>query len=340
MINLSNPAISILLPFYNTASTLAQCLDSILNQTFTNFELLAINNGSTDDSVAVVVAKMGSDPRLKLLNLEKAGLIPALNLGLQEAKADIIARMDGDDVMHATRLEKQIQYLKQNSNCSLVACKVDLFPKELIKEGYWEYIRWQNSCITAQDIRDEIYWESPLAHPSVTFVKKDVLALGGYRDGAFPEDYDLWLRMNQAGFIMEKLPETLLDWREGSTRLSRNDPRYNREAFDVIRAEFLSQDSRLKQNRPLVVWGAGRSTRLRAKHLLDKGFKLTAWIDVDNNKIGNKVWGAMVHSPQWLKQKEKPFVLSYVTVRGAKEKNRQQLEEMGYKRGLDYLMVG
>ncbi len=340
MINLSNPDISILLPFYNAASTLAQCLDSILNQTFTNFELLAINNGSTDDSQAVVVAKMGSDPRLKLLNLEKAGLIPALNLGLKVAKADIIARMDGDDIMHATRLEKQLHFLKQNTNCSLVACTVDLFPKEMIKDGYWEYIRWQNSCITPEDIRDEIYWESPLAHPSVTFVKKDVLALGGYRDGPFPEDYDLWLRMNLAGLRMEKLPESFLDWREVSTRLSRNDPRYNRDAFDILRAEYLAQDSRLKQERPLVIWGAGRPTRLRAKHLLDKGFELAAWIDVDKNKIGNRVWDVMVHPPDWLIQKEKPFVLSYVTVRGAKEKNRQLLEGMGYQRGRDYLMVG
>ncbi|MBF0380144.1 MAG: glycosyltransferase [Magnetococcales bacterium] len=340
MINLSNPTVSILLPFYNAASTLAQCLDSILNQTFTNFELLAINNGSTDNSQEVVVAKMAGDPRLKLHKLEKPGLIPALNFGLKVARADIIARMDGDDIMYPTRLEKQVQHLRQNQQCSLVACTVDLFPKEMIKDGYWEYIRWQNSCITSEDIRDEIYWESPLAHPSVTFVKQDVVALGGYRDGPYPEDYDLWLRMNLAGLKMEKLPETLLDWREGSKRLSRNDPRYNRVAFDMIRADYLAQDSRLLQGRPLVIWGAGRHTRLRAKHLLDKGFKLAAWIDVDPNKLGNRVWDVMVQPPQWLIQKEKPFVLSYVTVRGAKEKNREQLEGFGYRRGNDYLMVG
>ncbi|MBF0446448.1 MAG: glycosyl transferase, partial [Magnetococcales bacterium] len=136
------------------------------------------------------------------------------------------------------------------------------------------------------------------------------------------------------------LAQTLLYWREGSKRLSRNDPRYNREAFDIIRAEYLAQDSRLGQDRPLVILGAGRSTRLRAKHLLDRGFKLTAWIDVDKNKIGNRVWDVMVHPPQWLKQNDKPFVLSYVTVRGAKEKNRLLLEGMGYQRGRDYLMVG
>jgi glycosyltransferase involved in cell wall biosynthesis len=339
--NLSNPDVSILLPFYNGAATLEQCLDSILNQSFTNFELLAINNGSTDDSEAVVVDKMAGDSRLMLFNLPEPGLIPALNFGLVKAKAELIARMDCDDIMSPSRLRKQWQHMEQHPDCSLISCQVSLFPEELVKDGYREYIRWQNGCITAEDIRDEIYWESPLAHPSVTFRKKDVLALNGYQDGNFPEDYDLWLRMNQAGMRMEKLPEILLSWREGATRLSRSDPRYNREAFDKLRAEFLAQDSRLNQGRPLVIWGAGRSTRLRAKHLLDNGFELAAWIDVDENKIGNRVWGASVEPPEWLlKISEKPFVLSYVTVRGAKEKNRQLLEGMGYQRGRDYLMVG
>jgi glycosyltransferase involved in cell wall biosynthesis len=336
----SNPDISILLPIYNAAATIEECLDSILSQTLENFELLAVNDGSSDDSEARIKAKMGNDPRLRLITLEHGGLVTALNRGLEAASSELIARMDADDIMHPTRLEQQCSFLNNHPQCSLVSCQVRLFPEDLVKGGYREYIRWQNSCISVQDIVDEIYWESPLAHPSVTFRRSAVLALSGYRDGMFPEDYELWLRMNLAGLKMEKLPKILLDWREGDGRLSRCDPRYGRVAFDRVRAKYLAQDRRLHRNRPLVIWGAGRSTRLRAKHLLDMGFALTAWIDVDTNKIGNQIWGATVHPPEWLEQKEKPFVLSYVTVRGVREKNSQIFADMDYQRGRDYLMVG
>jgi glycosyltransferase involved in cell wall biosynthesis len=338
--NFSNPDISILLPFYNAAATLEHCLDSILGQTLENFELLAVNDGSSDASEACVRAKMAGDCRLRLLNPGRVGLVAALNIGLDAARSQLIARMDADDIMHPTRLAQQWNYLTSHPECALLACQVRLFPDELVKDGYREYIRWQNSCLTAQDIRDEIYWESPLAHPAVTFRRREVLALSGYRAGAFPEDYDLWLRMNRAGLKMEKLPEILVDWREGANRLSRSDHRYDRVAFDKLRGEYLAQDSRLHGDRPLVVWGAGRSTRLRARHLLDRGFSLAAWIDVDPNKIGNLVWGVPVEPPEWLDQPKKPFVLSYVTVRGARDENRRILQEMGYLRGRDYLMVG
>ncbi len=338
---ISNPDVSILLPFYNAATTIDACLDSILGQTLDNFELLAVDDGSTDGSAGRIEAKMGGDSRLRLIRLDHGGLVTALNVGLKAAGSRVIARMDADDIMHTSRLERQFSYLAANSECVLVACRVRLFPDELVKGGYREYIRWQNGCLTPQEINDEIYWESPFAHPSVTFRGPSVLELGGYRDGDFPEDYDLWLRMHRAGMRMEKLPEILLDWREGEGRLSRNDLRYRREGFDVIRARHLAADPRIQGPRPLVIWGAGRSTRQRAAYLLEQGFAIVAWIDVDPKKIGNRVRGVWVQPPEWLaEQQEKPFVLSYVTVRGAREKNRRILESMGYARGRDYLMVG
>ena len=315
-------------------------MDSILAQTLTNFELLAVDDGSDDDSCGRIMAKMGGDCRLRLLKPGRVGLVAALNFGMEAAKSMLVARMDADDIMAPTRLQKQVAFLYANPDLVLVASQVRLFPQELVKDGFREYIRWQNSCLNSQDIADEIYWESPLAHPSVTFRRDEVLALSAYRDGLFPEDYDLWLRMNRAGMQMAKIAEILVDWREGEQRLTRCDPRYAREAFDRLRAKYLAADPRLQSLRPLVVWGAGRQTRLRAKHLLARGIEIVAWIDVDPNKIGNMVWGVPVHAPDWLDQMSRPFVLSYVTARGAKEKNSQILEGMGYHRGLDYLMVG
>ena len=164
--------------------------------------------------------------------------------------------------------------------------------------------------------------------------------LGKYRDGCYPEDYELWLRMVRAGCQLAKLPEILLDWTDHPNRLTRTDPRYSRKAFDRLRASYLCKDPRLATNRPLVVWGAGRHTRKRVKNLLAYGFQITAWIDVDTKKIGHQVWDAPVVAASWLDGRERPFVLSYVIKHGAREEIRQELESRGYRRGEDYLMVG
>jgi hypothetical protein len=202
-------------------------------------------------------------------------------------------------------------------------------------------MRWQNNVISEQQIHDEIYVESPFAHPSVMFKKSTVLRLGGYREGDFPEDYELWLRMHQAGTRMIKIPETLLYWRDSESRLSRTASIYRRAAFDSIRAQYLSQDSRLQQNRPLVVWGAGRKTRKRADLLLSEGLTPAAWIDIDPKKIGNRIKGIAVVSADWLStQSPRPYILNYVTNHGAKEEIDECLQSMNFQKGTDYLSVG
>ena len=166
----------------------------------------------------------------------------------------------------------------------------------MIQAGYVEYMRWQNACLTSQDIKNQIYIESPFAHPSVMFRKDRVVESGGYRDGVFPEDYELWLRLFHARFKMMKLEQVLLDWRESDTRLSRTSNRYSDLAFEKLRAKYLVKDKRL-QDRRIVFCGVGRKTRQRARHLIDKGITPFAWIDIDTNKIGNEYHGAKTYMP-------------------------------------------
>ena len=329
------------MPYYNAEETLSECLDSILRQTVSTFELLAIDDGSRDGSTRMVLEKKSQDHRIRLISPGRVGLVKALNLGLSAAQTPLVARMDADDIMHPTRLEKQITFMKIHPEIALVGCLVKLFPERDIRDGLLHYSRWQNSCITPEDISDEIYWESPLAHPSVLFRKAAVEAVGGYRSGDFPEDYELWLRMNQAGLRLSKVKEVLLAWRDHPKRLTRTDPRYSRLAFDKLRAHFLAQDPRLATNRPLVIWGAGRHTRKRAKHLLNLGFQVIAWVDVDPNKIGHTLQNVPVVSPEWLHNRSpRPFILSYVVKHGARSDIYQSLTQMNYRRGQDFLMVG
>ncbi len=337
---MNTPAVSVLLPIYNAEATLAETLESVLAQTLDGFELVAVDDGSADASAAILRSYAEDDSRIRLLQPGRGGVVAAMNHALTAARAPLVARMDADDIMHSERLARQVAFLDAHPDIALLGSRVRLFPEELVQEGFREYIRWQNGCLSSEDMRDEIYVELPIAHPSVMFRRDVVLGLGGYRDGNFPEDYELLLRLHRAGERMAKLEEVLLHWRESEGRLTRTDPRYAREAFDRLRAEYLAQDPRMV-GRTLAFWGAGRKTRQRCAHLIAHGLAPSAWIDIDPRKIGNRLKGVPVHGPEWLaEQEERPLVLCYVSNHGARELIAADLQTMGYRRGLDYLMVG
>lgn len=335
------PAVSIVLPFRNEAAYLPECLASIRAQTLDAWELLAIDDGSADDSAAIVQAFAGEDGRVRLLQPGRVGLVAALNLGIAEARAPLLARMDADDVMHPDRLRAQHEYLHARADVALAGTRVELFPEDEVQGGYLEYVRWQNAVVEPEQVAREIYVESPFAHPSVMARTEVLRAAGGYADGPFPEDYELWLRLHAAGHRMGKIPRVLLRWRERSGRTSRVDPRYARDAFDRLRADYLVRDARVASAREIVVWGAGRRSRLRAWLAMERGVRPTAWIDIDPRKVGQRVWGLPVHPPEWLATREpRPLVLVYVNNHGARDLIASRLAALGYGAGGGWLGVG
>ena len=335
-----SPLVSIVMPVRNAALTLIECLETIRTQSLKAWELIAVDDGSEDDSSLMLLEFAQSDARVRVLSPGRVGLIAAINLGNESARADLIARMDADDIMLPERLEQEFDYLNEHPDAALVGSRVKLFPEDQIQTGYREYIRWQNDCLTSNQIANHIYLESPLANPSVMFRKELFIQFGGYRDGPFPEDYEFWLRLHQAGVRMAKIPEILLLWRDSIDRTTRTDSRYSRSAFDDIRAHYLAQDPRLHAGRPIVIWGAGRSTRRRAAKLSAQQIDFAAYIDIDPNKIGQQSLDIPVHPPEWLDRPEKPFVLNYVANHGARERIEEILTNYGYEIGTDYLPVG
>jgi glycosyltransferase involved in cell wall biosynthesis len=337
--------VSVLMPLYNAADTLRECVDSILRQSLPDFEIIVVDDFSDDASIDIL--RSYCDERIRIVENTAKGIVSALNHGLQCCRSDYVARMDADDIMSEYRLEKQLAMMLADDSITLCASQVRKFPQEIIQPGYIEYMRWQNACLSAADIANEIYIESPFAHPSVMFRKHRLLELGAYQNGDFPEDYELWLRLFHSGHKMIKLEEVLLHWRESETRLSRNDERYSLPAFEKLRAEYLAKDPRLN-GRKIVFWGAGRKTRQRAQYLIGHGVKPVAWIDINTAIIGNTYHGAKTCPPEYLMKPErlhalfkthnkKPFVLNYVRNHGARLACRQFLDSAGYIRGKDYL---
>jgi hypothetical protein len=163
----------------------------------------------------------------------------------------------------------------------------------------------------------------------------------GYRDGPFPEDYELWLRWLGAGVEMGKVPQRILIWNDSPARLSRTDPRYDAEAFFEVKAGYLARAVKpLLKGRQLWVWGAGRPTRKRAESLTQHGLEIHGYVDIDPEKCGKVLRGRQVADPGQMPGPREAMVLGYVTKRGARELIREALKDRGFTEGKDFWMAG
>ena len=336
---MTTPAVSVLMPCYNAAETLAEALDSLAGQTLVDFEIVVVDDGSTDDTPEILRARARDDPRLNVVSRPHGGVVAALEAGLHACRAPYVARMDADDRAHPERLARQVDYLDGHPEVAVVGCLVRAFPAGQVRQGFAIYLDWLNGLTAPEDIRREIFVESPLPHPSVTFRREQVIAAGGYQDRGWAEDYDLWLRLYLAGDRFAKVPEYLLDWREGPDRLTRTDRRYSLENFLRAKAHYLALGP-LQDRDALIVWGAGMMGRRLSKHLARQGAPLVAFIDVDPAKIGRTRYGCPILPPEGLsgcwRRYRRPVVLAAVGARGARALIRAQLEGFGLCEGRDW----
>jgi glycosyltransferase involved in cell wall biosynthesis len=338
----ANPAISVLMPCYNAADTLEEALNSLACQTLSDFEVVVVDDGSEDDTPEVLARWTRSDTRFRFLSTPHLGIVSALNAGIRLCHAPLIARMDADDRCHPQRLELQATYLQARPEAALVACRVKGFPSEQVRQGLDTYLEWQNSLLDDEDIRREIFVESPLAHPSVMLRREWLERAGGYQDHGWAEDYDLWLRLYLSGARFAKLPDVLLEWREHPDRLTRMDGRYSLENFLRLKAYYLALGPCAGRD-AVILWGAGMTGRRLSKHLLRKGVPLVAFVDIDPRKIGKTCRGLPILCYQelagWWKRYSNPVILAAVGARGARSLIRQRLSALGYSEGQDWWCV-
>jgi glycosyltransferase involved in cell wall biosynthesis len=333
------PAVSVLLPCYNAAATLEEALDSLQCQTLRDFEILAVDDGSTDGTLEILSRRAQGDARLRVLARPHNGVIEASNAGLAVCQAAYVARMDADDRAHPQRLALQAAYLDAHPKVDVVCSQVAGFPAENLRAGFMIYIEWLNGLLTDEDIRREMFVESPIPNPSAMFRKQVVLDIGGYQDHGWPEDYDLWLRLYLVRARFAKLGQVLLEWRDHPPRLTRTDQRYSLENFLRAKAHYLCRGP-LADREAVIIWGAGMMGRRLAKQLLHLRAPLVAFVDIDPRKIGHTRRGRPVIAPEalleWWRRFERPVVVAAVGARGARALIRQRLVEMGLREGQDW----
>lgn len=335
---MQSPVVSVLLPAYNAAPTLAEALSSVQDQEMADWELVAVDDGSEDDTGARLEAAAAADPRIRVLRLPHQGLVAALSAGLAICRAPLVARMDADDRMHPARLRRQVALLETHPAVDLVGSLVECFPKEQIQEGMARYQEWLNSLVSHSEIIRDIFVESPFAHPSVTFRKDSVLRVGGYQERGWAEDYDLWLRLYLAGACFAKAPHALHYWRDRPERLTRTAEAYSLRNFRRLKIHYL-REGFLRGREAVVLWGAGRGGKAWGASLEEAGVRIAAFVDIDPKKIGRTRRGHPVLAPEELSPPGGAPVLVTVGVKGARTLIRADLDRRGYVELRDYVCV-
>jgi glycosyltransferase involved in cell wall biosynthesis len=222
----SKPQISVVLPVYNSEKYLAMSIDSVLKQTFSDFELIIINDGSRDKSSEIV--KGFTDPRIFYYEQSNMGLAATLNKGIGLAKGEFIARMDNDDICYPERFEKQISCLQKNPEVGLLGTNAviideygQLFPHRFLKHPSDNI-----------ELKFALCFNNPFVHSSVMFRKDVFEKTGGYSlDITVFEDHNLWSKFATLCKV-KNLPDLLLKYREVSTSMSRTTADYSQRVIN------------------------------------------------------------------------------------------------------------
>lgn len=333
------PRVSVVLPCFNSAGYIRTCLQSLKAQTLLDFEVLVVDDGSTDATADIVAAETAGDRRFRLFVQRHQGVVSAMNSGIKKVRAKYVARMDSDDLCRPERLERQARFLDSNPGTVMLGSMVEFGGDREKSAGYAYYVDWANSVLSPEEIYKNRFVELPVPNPSVMFRVSVFKEHGLFDKGDFPEDYEFFLRLLDRGAGVEKVPEKLLIWNDPLNRLSRTEKSYSPEAFFRIKSHYLARW--LKRNIPgypeVGILGAGRSVRKKLRPLLDRGIRVRAFFDVSKKRAHEN--SSHILPLSRLPSPGELFILSYVGGRGSRDQVRDYMQECGYRPGRDYLLL-
>ena len=329
------PEVSVVLPVFNGAATIARAVESILAQSMRDLELIVVDDGSTDATVDVV--RGIRDARLRLIQREHRGVAGAANTATELATAPYIARMDADDFAYPRRIERQLQRLHEQS-LDVVGCQVRILNElQQAAVSMRRYERWINEdTIGEEQILALRFVEFPLVNPTI-LARRSYFELG-FRNDDFPEDYDLMLRAAAQGMRFGKVDEVLFDWTDHPSGLTRTDSRYSPEAFMRCRQRNLI-DGPLRDVPTVDLWGIGQTGKPWLRWLQVQGIAVRRGYDISERKVNREIHGVRIWHPDDMPDADGTPLLIAVGADGARQVILPQIVSRGYVSGRDAWFV-
>jgi glycosyltransferase involved in cell wall biosynthesis len=332
------PRICVLMPARDAAGTVRAAAISILRQSLRDLQLLAVDDGSADGTGEILARLAERDRRLVAVRGPGQGIARALSVGLARCDAEVVARMDADDVASPRRLALQLEALRADGSLAAVGSRVRLFPRRRARPGMRRYVEWLNGLSSKAELARDLLVEAPLVHPAASIRSAALERAGGWRQGQFPEDYDLWLRLAEQGGELANLPEVLLAWRDSPARLTRTDARYALSRHVELKCDFLAR-TWLAKRREVALWGAGATGKAFADALARRGIRAALFVDVKRERIGGTKRGAPVVGPEDAPRARGLPLLVAVGAPGARPIIRAELGRLGFAELRDYRVV-
>lgn len=329
------PLVSILVPFKSTEVFLTECIQSVIEQTYQNWELILVDDGSTDGSYGTVNAFAEKDARMQLFKNSGNGIIDALQLALLKSKGKFVTRMDSDDMMMPNKIEVLANNLLTHGKKHVAVGLVKYFAEGGVKPGYKSYENWLNKLTKTGSNYDEIYKECVIPSPCWMVHRDDLLACNAFNPHIYPEDYDLTFRFYKSGYKCIPCSEVLHQWRDYSTRTSRTHVHYAQNHFTSLKINhFLDID--FNPDKTLVIWGAGTKGKIIAQTLVERNIDFE-WICDNPKKIGKDIYGKTMQPFETLSKIENPQSIITVANKTAQKEIRAYLKNLDLKPVVDYV---
>ena len=326
--------ISILMPVFNEEKHLKTCLDSILNQTEEDWELVVVDDFSEDDSWEILESYATKDVRIRPLKNSSKGIIPALELAYAQSKGHFITRMDADDKMHPEKLEKMGRFLGLNPKACVTA-KVEYFSDHALSDGFLRYADWLNSMSIRGNHYDFVFKECVIASPCWMMKRETLDMIGGICSGRYPEDYDMVFRLYENEIVIKSVSEILHFWRDHDARASRNDPNYAQQDFIELKLFYLKKLKKIGE-KELILWGAGAAGKLWAKALIKEDIAFR-WVTENQKKIGKDIYGVRIEHTESIGSSEDVVLLLAIKAPSFYEERKKLIEVYEKKQQLVYL---
>lgn len=334
---MNNQRVSIISPVRNGAQFLPECLNSILSQTYHNWELLIVNDNSTDETQSILDDYAKKDLRIKVFQNKGTGIIDALQTGYAQSSGGFINRMDADDIMMPNKLQLMTDKLIENGKGFLATGLVHYFSEEGIGDGYYNYQEWLNGLSQSDSNFDDIYKECVIPSPCWMVARQDFEASNGFNSPLYPEDYDLAFRFYKQGLTVVAVKEVIHHWRDYSTRTSRTDSNYSDNYFIQLKMKYwIELDS--DNSRKLELWGAGKKGKEVAKLLIKNNIEFN-WLSNNDNKIGREVYGKILLTGKDILKQGTPQIIIAVGSREFNREIKKTLNSKNLKSNLDYFFV-